>query len=338
MIEFDKVSVTFGKGQSVFKAVDEVSLKIEKGDFYGIIGRSGAGKSTLVRTVNLLQKPTSGRVLIEGRSINDLKGKELNALRLKIGMIFQHFNLIKNATVLDNVAFNLKAAGCPKDKIASKAGDLLSTVGLSDKASLYPSSLSGGQKQRAAIARALANDPEILLCDEATSALDPDTTREIVALLKKIKQERQLTVLFITHQMEVAKQLFSKIALMEHGRIAESGSTYEIFARPSSDLGRALSRKSLEHELPPDLLKHEKDLYAVTYKEHSAYDSVMAQVIKQFDCDISILGGAIEYIEGKPLGHLIISIRRHADRLQEILSFLQERAYVEPINGECQNV
>lgn len=331
MIRFDNVCVTFGDGDKAFRAVDEVSLEIKKGDFYGIIGRSGAGKSTLVRTVNLLQQPTLGSVFVEDQRINDLKGRELNALRLKIGMIFQHFNLIKNATVFDNVAFSLKAAGEDKSRIAGRVNELLALVGLSDKAALYPAALSGGQKQRAAIARALANDPEILLCDEATSALDPDTTKEIVALLKQIKAERALTVLFITHQMEVAKQLFNRIALMDHGRVVEEGSTYDIFARPQSELGKALVQHIDVSTLPPELTEHEPNLYAITYKEENAYEGVIAEAIKRFDSDISILGGSIEYIEGKPLGHLLISIRRHDGRLPQVLDFLRQKAFVETI-------
>ena len=215
MLEFHDVTVQF-PGQTA-PAVDRVSLKVERGDCYGILGQSGAGKSTLVRTVNLLQVPTSGHVLVDGQKVDGSLSKgDLRSLRLKIGMIFQHFNLIKNASVFDNVAFNLKASGADRTTIAAKVPQLLAAVGLKGKEQVYPPSLSGGQKQRVAIARALANDPEILLCDEATSALDPDTTSEIVALLQQLKEERNLTVLFITHQMEVAKKLFNKVALM-HG-------------------------------------------------------------------------------------------------------------------------
>ena len=216
MIRFEDVSVRFNN----FTAVDGVSLHIEKGDFYGVLGQSGAGKSTLVRTVNMLQKPSSGRVIVADTQVSaNISSAQLSALRLRIGMIFQHFNLIKNATVFDNIAFNLKASGTSKDQIANKVPKLLSLVGLSGKEELYPHSLSGGQKQRVAIARALANDPDILLCDEATSALDPDTNNEIISLLKKLKEERNLTVLFITHQMEVAKRLFNKVALMANGKV-----------------------------------------------------------------------------------------------------------------------
>ena len=255
MITFDHVTVQFGGDKKpVFTAVDDVSLKVERGDFFGVLGQSGAGKSTLVRTVNLLQRPTSGHVLVGDTDVTVLNPAELSALRLRIGMIFQHFNLIKNATVFDNVAFNLKAKGVDKAEIARKVPELLESVGLSGKEKVYPPSLSGGQKQRVAIARALANDPEILLCDEATSALDPDTTNEIVALLQRLKRERNLTVLFITHQMEVAKKLFNKIALMHRGKVVECRSTYDLFAHPQSEFGQALVRQHDADLLPPELL------------------------------------------------------------------------------------
>ena len=242
MLEFHDVTVQF-PGQTA-PAVDRVSLKVERGDCYGILGQSGAGKSTLVRTVNLLQVPTSGHVLVDGQKVDGSLSKgDLRSLRLKIGMIFQHFNLIKNASVFDNVAFNLKASGADRTTIAAKVPQLLAAVGLQGKEQVYPPSLSGGQKQRVAIARALANDPEILLCDEATSALDPDTTSEIVALLQQLKEERNLTVLFITHQMEVAKKLFNKVALMQRGKVVETASTYDFFARPQSPYGQLLVKQ-----------------------------------------------------------------------------------------------
>lgn len=333
MIRFEDVSVRFNN----FTAVDGVSLHIEKGDFYGVLGQSGAGKSTLVRTVNMLQKPSSGRVIVADTQVNaNISSAQLSALRLRIGMIFQHFNLIKNATVFDNIAFNLKASGTSKDQIANKVPKLLSLVGLSGKEELYPHSLSGGQKQRVAIARALANDPDILLCDEATSALDPDTTNEIIALLKKLKEERNLTVLFITHQMEVAKRLFNKVALMANGKVVEHGSTYDLFAHPSSEYGQAMIARHDALLLPPELIDKEDNLYEITYKEEQAYDSVIAEAIRRFNADISILGGRIEYIGGKPLGNLIISIRKTEQDTAKILDFLGYSACIKKIKEHGQ--
>lgn len=345
MIDFDQVTVRFGAptsqrgglgrrggaagGAEGFTAVDNVSLHIDKGDCYGILGQSGAGKSTLVRTVNLLQTPTSGRVVVGGTEVRaGMKAADLRALRLKIGMIFQHFNLIKNASVFDNVAFNLKARGADSAEIARRVPELLASVGLSGRERQFPQALSGGQKQRVAIARALANDPEILLCDEATSALDPDTTLEIVALLKRLKEERNLTVLFITHQMEVAKQLFNKVALMQKGKVVEHGSTYEFFARPSSDYGKQLVRQYQHDLIPDELFLQEEELYEIIYRQEQAFDSVISEAIKRFDADISILGGRVEYINGLPLGRLVISIRSSREPRAAVLDFLSHSAFV----------
>ncbi len=329
MLEFHDVTVHFPRQPT--PAVDHVSLKVERGDCYGILGQSGAGKSTLVRTINLLQVPTSGYVLLDGQKVDGSLSKgQLQQLRLKVGMIFQHFNLIRNATVFDNVAFNLKASGTERATIEAKVPKLLAAVGLTGKEQVYPPSLSGGQKQRVAIARALANDPEVLLCDEATSALDPDTTAEIVALLKQLKEERNLTVLFITHQMEVAKKLFNKVALMQHGKVVESGSTYDFFARPQSSYGQQLVAQYQHDLLPDELWTNEPELFEIIYKLDHAFDSVMAAAMHRFDVDINILGGRVEYIGGKPLGRLIISIARCPNPAlkQEVLAFLAQSTYL----------
>ncbi len=334
IISFDKVSVRFSRGGESFTAVNEASLEIQKGEFFGIVGASGAGKSTLVRTVNLLQRPTSGRVFIDGTDITDLKGKDLSKLRLKIGMIFQHFNLIKNATVFDNVAFALEASDTPKQKIAPRVKELLELVGLSDKACLYPNDLSGGQKQRVAIARALVNSPEILLCDEATSALDPDNTREVVEALRRIKSVYPLTVLFITHQMEVARSLFDRIAVMNKGEIVEVSSAYDLFAHPQAKASKDLVSRSNEYELPDEVLAREQELFYITYKEDRAYEAVIAEVSKRFDVDLSIIAGKIDYIQGKPLGVLLVSLHsKNAKNRQLALDYISERAYITEYNG-----
>ena len=235
MIELKNVTVDFDG----LKAVNDVSLRIEEQDIYGIVGFSGAGKSTLVRTINLLQRPTTGEVLIDGENILDLSNKELRERRKKIGMIFQHFNLLNNLTVLDNVIFPIKKdKSLTKEEKREKALDLLETVGIRDKADSYPSELSGGQQQRCAIARALASDPEILLCDEATSTLDPKTTKQILKLLKELNNKLRLTIVIITHQMEVVKDLCNKCAVMQDGKVVEHGSTLDIFSKPQNSLTR----------------------------------------------------------------------------------------------------
>ena len=334
MIRFENVFVRFKRAEKEFTAVDNFSLEIKQGEFFGIVGASGAGKSTLVRTVNLLQRPTSGKVYVNNEDITDYTGAELKKLRLNIGMIFQHFNLIKNATVYSNVAFALKASGTPPGEIDRNVSHLLEVVGLKSKAQLYPNSLSGGQKQRVAIARALANKPQILLCDEATSALDPDNTAEVVKTLKEIKKSYPITILFITHQMEVAKTLFDRVAVMDHGKLAEVQDAYSLFSNPQSLAARNLIRNSFDKVVPQEVLSHENNLYLMTFKEEKAYDPVIAQVSKHFsNTSLSILAGNIEYIQNKPLGRLLISLRGDDEReRQEVLSYLSANAYLQDLS------
>ena len=243
IIELNNISVTFKQKKETIKAVDGVTLKIQKGDIFGILGFSGAGKSTLVRTINLLQKPSAGDVIVQGTSFVKngqvaISGKELQKRRRKIGMIFQSFNLLNETSVLENVAFALRHSNLSDEEIEEKSLRLLELVDLKEKADFYPSQLSGGQKQRVAIARALANDPEILLSDEATSALDPQNTNQILDLLKKLNKELGLTIVLITHQMEAVKKIANRVAVMEHGHLIEEGSLKQIFLEPKKELTR----------------------------------------------------------------------------------------------------
>lgn len=241
MISLQNVSVTFQQKDEI-KAVQNVDLTVDKGDVYGIVGYSGAGKSTLVRVINLLQRPTSGDVLVNGTNLTSLTPKQLREKRKKIGMIFQHFNLMESRNVFDNVDFPLKYSGQSKQERRQKVTELLALVGLEDKANAFPSQLSGGQKQRVAIARALANDPELLLCDEATSALDPKTTLQILALLKKLNHKLGLTIVIITHEMQVVKEICNKVAVMEAGKVIEQGESIQIFSQPKQRLTRDFIR------------------------------------------------------------------------------------------------
>ena len=244
IIELKDIYKTFTDGKKTFNAVEDASISIEQGEIFGIIGFSGAGKSTLVRTINLLGRPTQGSVTVRGKDFLSLSPKELREERKKIGMIFQHFNLMKSRTVFSNVAFPLKHSGLSKEEIAKKVRELLALVEIEDKEKVYPSQLSGGQKQRVAIARALANNPDILLCDEATSALDPTTTRSILALLKKLNKDLGLTIVIITHQMEVIKEICSKVAVMENGIIVEQGEVFDIFAKPQNEVTKRFIRST----------------------------------------------------------------------------------------------
>lgn len=343
MIVLDKVSVSFKHKGRLIRAVKDASITVGKGEIFGIVGPSGAGKSTLVRVINLLQPPVSGKVTVGGEDITSLKGAALRRVRLKMGMIFQHFNLISGATVFDNIAFALKANRCREASIPGKVRELLEQVGLTDKAAVYPANLSGGQKQRVAIARALANDPEILLCDEATSALDLENTEEIVKILKRINRERAITIVFITHEMDVAKKLFDRIAVMADGEIVETGDTYRIFTDPVHSLSRALVSRVLSIEVPEHLrLEPGEELLKITYSGEKAYEPLISKVSKDFDVLVDILHGKIEYIQGKPLGILLIKLSGSREEIARARSHIQGQVFrMERVaawgEGEAQN-
>lgn len=326
MIELKDISVVFNiKGNRV-EAVKDVNLNINKGEVFGIVGLSGAGKSTLVRTINLLQKPTTGRVIIDGVDITNLTGEALRKQRLKIGMIFQHFNLISGKTVCKNVEFVLKANNYPKEKRKERVQELLKLVSLEDKANVYPANLSGGQKQRVGIARALANNPEILLCDEATSALDLENTEEILKLLKKINEEYGITIVFITHEMEVAKKLFNRVAVMSDGKVVETNDTYSIFAHPENKITQSLINKNLNIELPKGIEKliSVGEIVKLHFKGEKSVEPLISQVSKKFKVYISILHGKIDYIDNKPLGILLINITGSKEDIDNAKKYLKE--------------
>lgn len=338
MIDLKNIIVDFDG----FKAVDNVNLKVEKNDIYGIVGFSGAGKSTLVRTINLLQRPTSGEVLINGENILDLPKKELRARRKNIGMIFQHFNLLNNITVLDNVIYPIRKLKIPKEEKVKKAKDLLQVVGIGDKADNYPRELSGGQQQRCAIARALASDPEILLCDEATSALDPKTTKQILKLLKDLNAKLGLTIVIITHQMEVVKDLCNKCAVMQTGKIIEAGPTLEIFANPKEPLTREFVETSTnvaetieEVKQNIGILKDNELLVKLNYIGASTTEPLINDLYDKFGVKTNVLAGNIEFITGIPVGNLIVSLSGDGENLGKIGDYLEERNVdVEVLGGK----
>lgn len=334
MIRLNNIDVRFKSKKGVVRAVNNVSLSVEKGDIYGIVGFSGAGKSTLIRTVNLLQRPTAGEVIIQGQNIMTLTPSELREKRKKIGMIFQHFNLLRSKTVFDNVYFPLKLTSLSRMERENKVRELLTLVGLSDKENAYPSQLSGGQKQRVAIARALASDPEILLCDEATSALDPQTTDEVLKLLKKLNQTLGLTILIITHEMQVVKDICNKVAVMENGEIIERGSIVEVFSAPKMPLTRSfintatqidsalekvLAHKSILHLQPQDILAR------VTYVGESTSRPIIATLQNNFNVTTNILSGSIEFLQDIPVGSLVVSFSGNAENKKQALEFLREK-------------
>lgn len=334
LIELRDIDVTFSQKKNDLHAVRNASLTIKDGEIFGIVGPSGAGKSTLVRVINLLQPPSHGTVLINGEDITRYRGDRLRKVRLRMGMIFQHFNLIMNATVYDNIAFALKANSYPKDRIQGRVEELLGQVNLSDKRDAYPAKLSGGQKQRIAIARALANEPEILLCDEATSALDLENTDEIIKILREINRVYGITIVFITHEMEVAKKLFDSMAIMSDGRIVETSDTYSIFTNPVHDVTKALVARVLDINLPEEVsgADHE-DLLKITYVGANTNLPVISEVSKRFGVYVNILHGKIEYIQGKPVGVLLIKLKGEPGEVEKAKLYLEKEVYkVEPVN------
>ncbi|WCN37418.1 methionine ABC transporter ATP-binding protein [Aneurinibacillus uraniidurans] len=326
MIEIQQVTKEYRGKKSTVKGVDDVTLTIKKGEIFGIIGYSGAGKSSLLRCLNMLETPTSGKILIDGVDITELKGKELRQERLKIGMIFQHFHLISSKTVTQNVAFALKAAGKSKEEIEKRVPELLELVGLGDKGNHYPAQLSGGQKQRVGIARALANNPKVLLCDEATSALDPSTTRSILALLKEINRTLGITIVLITHEMEVVKEICHRIAVMQNGKVIESGEVYELFARPVQPLTRDFIDTVLHFTLPEKLVENRQGtLVKINFQGEIAEKAVVSDVLKKFNVEGNILHGKIEYIQDEPLGIFIMELIGDSQEIARAIEHIRQR-------------
>ena len=307
MITLEKVNKVYSNG---LHAVKDVSLKVNKGDIFGIIGLSGAGKSSLIRLINRLEEPTSGKIFINGENILEFNKKQLLERRKKIGMIFQHFNLLSSRTVEENIAFALEIANWNKNEIKERVAMLLDIVGLSDKAKYYPSQLSGGQKQRVSIARALANNPDILLSDEATSALDPKTTKSILELIKKIQEKFSLTVVMITHQMEVVKEVCNRVAIMSDGRIVEEGGVHHIFADPKNEITKELiSYVHQQTDTEIDYLHHRgKKIVKVKFLGTSTQEPIISKVIKEYGIDISVLGGTIDKLATMNIGHLYLEL------------------------------
>ena len=334
MIKLENIDVTFKQGIKVVNAVKNVSLHVEPGDIYGIIGYSGAGKSTLVRTINLLQRPTKGNVVVNGVNLLKLKPKGLRAARKKIGMIFQHFNLMNTLSVFDNVAFPLKKSGKTKSEIEEKVLSLLELVGLEDKVNSYPRQLSGGQKQRVAIARALANGPDVLLCDEATSALDPKTTYSILELLQKVNVQLGITIVIITHEMQVVKEICNKVAVMEEGEVIEQGSVLEIFTNPERDLTKDFIdtathiNQGIETVLSHEQLLNLQEgdyLVKISFVGASTGEPLITKLSTQFQVAANILFANVEIIQDTPVGTLLVGLSGEKSGIENALSYIKEQ-------------
>ncbi|MBP9484347.1 MAG: methionine ABC transporter ATP-binding protein [Negativicutes bacterium] len=334
LIHIKDVTKTYKGASGPIEALKGVSLDIEEGTVFGIIGLSGAGKSSLIRCINMLEEPTSGTVEIAGEEMTTLSKSELREARKGIGMIFQHFNLLSSRTVADNIAFPLELSGWSKEEIKNRVIELLELVGLSDKAQQYPAQLSGGQKQRVGIARALASKPRVLLCDEATSALDPQTTKSILTLLQDINRKLNLTIVLITHEMQVVKEICKEVAVIEDGLIIEQGTAYEVFTRPQHSTTKEFVGTIMNLELPESLAGQTwlpafepgcSMLLRVRFLGEATNEPVLAMLIRQFNWDVSILYGNIDHIQGQPQGTLVVSVDAEEGRIQEGLDALKAK-------------
>jgi D-methionine transport system ATP-binding protein len=344
MVRFEAVGKTFGGtgGHPAFTALTGVDYTVQHGAIAGIIGRSGAGKSTLIRLVNGLEVPSAGKVFVDGVDVAALDAAGLRALRREVGMIFQHFNLLSSRTAFDNVALPLEIAGVGADAIRAKVLPLLDLVGLSDKAGRYPAELSGGQKQRVGIARALATSPKLLLSDEATSALDPETTQSILELLKRINADLGLTVLLITHEMEVVKTVASDVAVIDGGRIVEQGRTFDVFTRPQHETTRSLLSAAsggaklpewISADLKPAPQPGDRALVRLVFFGETAFQPLTARLVAEIGPDVNILAGAIDEIAGEPFGSLVVSYPAEPAVLERAARFYAETGLTTEVIG-----
>ena len=319
IIEIKNLSKTFGSGDNQVAALQNVSLAVKSGEIFGIIGLSGAGKSTLVRCINLLERPDEGQILFHGKNLMKMPDKQLREQRRTISMIFQSFNLLDQRTALDNICFPLELVGTPKKEAKRRAMELLETVGLPDKANAYPVQLSGGQKQRIAIARALASNPEVLLCDEATSALDPQTTDSILKLLQKINQERGITVIIITHQMSVIEQVCHRVAILDHGEVAEVGAVEDVFRNPKTAAGRRLVSPDVA-ALP--LSSWEGHVARIAFNGNASEEPIIASVALDLGVKVSILGADTRNVDGKAFGTMLVSLPDDISDRRRVMDYL----------------
>jgi D-methionine transport system ATP-binding protein len=344
MIEIIGVTKIFDDGKRKVEAVRTVNLKVNKGEIYGIIGYSGAGKSTLIRCINLLERPTTGKVLFKGEDLTILKEKDLRESRKKIGMIFQQFNLLQSRNVYQNVAYPLKNSKLSKKEQRKKVLQLLELVGLEDKENAYPSQLSGGQKQRVGIARALANDPEVLLCDEATSALDPKTTKSILSLLKELRKKLDLTIILITHEMAVIKEICDRVSVMENGEIIEEGTIVKVFSEPSHPTTKEFLDTGSNRTKIHEILKLKENIFQikagdvlarVAYVGESTGEALISKVSRKYGLNASIIYGSIEFLSNTLVGELVILFSGERDDIQSGLDYFRSKGLiVEVINHD----
>ncbi len=321
MIQIQNVSKTFAGKENTVEALKDISMDINKGEIYGIIGMSGAGKSTLVRCLNFLEKPTAGTVYIEGKDLSQMTEAGLRATRTQIAMIFQHFNLLMQRTVLDNICFPLEITGHKKKEARERAKELLEIVDLSEKAKAYPSQLSGGQKQRVAIARALAMNPKILLCDEATSALDPTTTKSILKLLKEINVKYGITIVIITHEMTVVQEICSHVAIIDRGMLAESGLVEDVFSRPKTQAAKKLVFQNEHHYTD----MRGKRCIRIVFSENSSFEPVIGNMVLECKAPANILLADTQDINGTAHGQMVLQLPEDEQIANKMIHYLEER-------------
>lgn len=333
MISLSQVAKTYAVSGRTHPALKGINLSVPPGCIYGIIGGSGAGKSTLLRCVNFLEQPTSGNVCVNGQVLNTLNAAALRVARQDIGMIFQHFNLLSTKTVFDNIALPLRLAGLPKAEIIARVTELLAVTQLQDHQHAYPHELSGGQKQRVAIARALAHRPKVLLSDEATSALDPQTTASILDLLKKINQTLGITILLITHDMDVIKQICHRVAVLDQGQIIEEGDVLTVFTEPKQAITRAFVSKTMGEGLPSDIIQrltktpshpNDEPLLHLAFRGHAAVEPLIAGLVKHCDVSVNIMQAHLESIQGQPCGTMTLALRE-SHQEAAVIAYLRER-------------
>ena len=334
IIQIQHLNKTFGTGEAAVHALEDINLEVQAGEIFGIIGFSGAGKSTLVRCINLLERPTNGTVVVDGKEMTALSPKELRLARRKIGMIFQHFNLMPSRTVFGNVAYPLQGQGLSKQAIQNKVRKLLKLVDIADKETAYPSQLSGGQKQRVAIARALANDPKVLLCDEATSALDPQTTKAILTLLKDLNQKLNLTIVMITHEMAVVKEICDHVAIMEHGQVVEQGEVFSLFADPKQPITQNFIRTTSNLQKIEELiaegspvvqLQPGEVIVRLSYIQKNVSEPLISTLSQRFQISLNIIFADIEIVQDAPIGGTVAILSGEREQITKAMEYLIEK-------------
>lgn len=335
-VEIKNLYKTYNDGEIKVEALKNINIEINRGEIFGIIGLSGAGKSSLVRCINLLEVPDKGQVLINGKDITKISKKELRKERKNIGMIFQHFNLLMNSTVYENIAFPLKLIKTPKNKIRERVDELLEIVGLSDKKDVYPAQLSGGQKQRVGIARAIATQPDIIMCDEATSALDPETTKSILGLIKEINRKLKVTVIIITHEMEVIKAVCDRVAVLDSGEVVETGRVSDIYINPRTKTSRRFFKSvdtKLDNRIYQKALKEPGVIIRAIFKGDTSTDPIISNMIKKFNVDAAILLGNIQSMENMLVGTLVIRINGDKESIEKAISYLNDNNVITEVQS-----